>query len=202
MEIKFGNIILRDMVESDIGDDIRWNTVETQWALWDAPWEMEVELLKFNPEEYREKQRRVLRQPEDALRWAFELDTAGGVHIGSVNSYLIDENWEWIAYRDVNPGQKTYRSLGIEICDSRYWSRGLGTQALCAFIQYYLTNGCPELCLQTWSGNIRMVKCAKRLGFVECNRELGNRLVRGESYDGLTFQLDLDRFHKYLKDIP
>lgn len=147
-------------------------------------------------------ERRVLRQPEDTLRWAFELDTADGVHIGSVNSYLIDENWEWIAYRDVNPGQKTYRTLGIEICDSRYWSRGLGTQALCAFIQYYLTNGCPELCLQTWSGNIRMVKCAERLGFVEYNREIGNRLVRGESYDGLTFQLDLDRFHKYLKDIP
>ena len=37
MELKYQNIVLRDMEERDIGDEIRWNTVQTQWALWDAP---------------------------------------------------------------------------------------------------------------------------------------------------------------------
>lgn len=30
MEIKFRNIRLRDMRESDIDDEIRWNTLETE----------------------------------------------------------------------------------------------------------------------------------------------------------------------------
>ena len=202
MEIRYRDIVLRDMVESDIEDDIRWNTIETEWALWDAPWEMEVELPKFDPVSYRNEQLKVLKKSKDQPRWCFELDTAEGSHIGSVNSYLIDENWDWIPMKNVMPGQKVYRTLGIEICDSRYWSKGLGTQALAAFIQYYLGNGCIELCLQTWSGNYRMVKAAERLGFTVCHRELENRQVRGDIYDGLTFQLDLDRFHKYLKDNP
>ena len=200
MEIRYREIVLRDMVESDIEDDIRWNTVETQWALWDAPWEMETELPKFNPESYRREQLELLQAPKDQPRWRFELDTADGIHIGSVNSYLIDENWNWIPLRSVTPGQKVYRTLGIEICDCSYWSKGLGTQALAAYISYYLENHCADLCLQTWSGNFRMVKSAERLGFVVCHREVGNRCVRGGVYDGLTFRLDLDRFHNFLKE--
>ena len=45
-----------------------------------------------------------------------------------------------------------------------------------------------------------MVRCAEKIGFVECNRIVGNRHIRGGVYDGLTFQLDLDRFHKYLQE--
>ena len=39
MQIKYQNILLRDMRESDIDDDIYWRTEETRWADWDAPWE-------------------------------------------------------------------------------------------------------------------------------------------------------------------
>lgn len=200
MEIKYRDIILRDMVESDIEDDIRWNTIETEWALWDAPWEMEVELPKFNSVKYRAEQLKRINRPPEGIRWGFELDTAGGTHIGSVSSYLINENWDWIPLKDVLPGQIVYRTLGIEICDSRYWSRSLGTQAMAAFIQYYLENGIQNLCLQTWSGNDRMIRCALRLGFKECHREIRNREVCGGLYDGLTYKLDLDRFHKFLSE--
>ena len=41
MQIKFENIILRDMIESDIEDYVRWFTVEREWENWDAPWEKE-----------------------------------------------------------------------------------------------------------------------------------------------------------------
>ena len=33
--------ILRDFIESDIADHIRWETDETEWKLWDALWEHE-----------------------------------------------------------------------------------------------------------------------------------------------------------------
>ena len=39
MEIKYKNIILRDMIPSDIEDNVRWNTTETEWSDYDAPWE-------------------------------------------------------------------------------------------------------------------------------------------------------------------
>lgn len=197
MEIKYRDIVLRDLAESDIEDDIRWNTVETEWAKWDAPWEMEVELPKFDPDAYRREQLEALRKQKEEPRWGFELD-AFGAHIGSVNSYLIDEGWKWIRLREVKAGQKVYRALGIEINDSRYWSRGLGRQALTAFTRYYLEKGVTELCLQTWSGNIRMVRCAEALGFRECDREPGIREVLGEAYDGLTFRLDTEAFHRHL----
>lgn len=202
MELKFRDICLRDMRESDIDDEIRWNTVETEWALWDAPWEMEVELPKFDPEAYRRETEKELREPKEDFRWSFALDTAQGIHIGSVNAYLIDENWEWISRSRVTPGQKTYRTLGIEINEHRFWSGGLGTQALAAFVKYHLDHGFSEVCLQTWSGNIRMVRCAKRLGFEVCNRETGNRQVRGETYDGLTFLLNAERFQAFLMENP
>ena len=55
MEIKYKNIVLRDMKESDIADEIRWYTVEIDWTHWDAPWEMEQEVLNFDAEKHREK---------------------------------------------------------------------------------------------------------------------------------------------------
>ena len=39
MQIKVENIILRDMIESDIENYVRWFTTETEWSNTDAPWE-------------------------------------------------------------------------------------------------------------------------------------------------------------------
>ena len=41
MKLKYKNIILRDMEENDLDDYIRWNTTETEWQDWDAPWEID-----------------------------------------------------------------------------------------------------------------------------------------------------------------
>jgi len=34
-------IILRDFMESDIEKRIYWELIETEWQLWDGPWEYE-----------------------------------------------------------------------------------------------------------------------------------------------------------------
>ncbi len=39
MQIKYENIVLRDIIESDIKDYVRWFTVKTEWSNTDAPWE-------------------------------------------------------------------------------------------------------------------------------------------------------------------
>lgn len=197
MEIRYRNIVLRDYRESDIEDDIRWSTVETQWALWDAPWETEEELASFDPQKFREEELAALEKPLQGLRWSLALDTAAGVHIGGVNAYLIDESFQWVREKDLGPGQKSAPALGIEVNESSYWGKGLGTQGLAAYIRYFLDNGYDELYLQTWSGNTRMVRSAEKLGFVECHREAGIRQVRGGIYDGLTFRLDVGKFQDY-----
>jgi len=194
MQIKYRNIVLRDFSEKDIEDEIRWNTVETQWALWDGPWEMEKKLAEYNEEEERKVLQKYLEKPKEGHRWTFEIDTINGIHIGSVNAYMIDDDYNW---RKTGPREewKSARwAVGIDICESEYWSGGFGTQALTAFIRYCIEEGYSDLYTQTWSGNVRMIGLANKLGFSECRRKNGFRVVRGEIYDGLTFRLDVEAF--------
>lgn len=200
-EVHYRDIILREMQESDIADEIRWNTVETEWSHWDAPWEMEEAIQNFDAEAETTRLLEFIRSPKPPIPYSLEVDTAYGIHIGTVSQYLIDDNFNWISRKDAQE-KHVFHTLGIDIAESSYWNRGYGTQALTAWIQYFLTQGIQEICLQTWSGNIRMIRCAEKLGFRECSREPCIRQVRGGSYDGLTFRLDLDRFHKFLSENP
>ncbi len=198
-KIVYKDIVLRDMVESDIEDDIRWNTEQTEWALWDAPWEMEEALAGFDPAIYRDKERKRIsdaaeRRASDGFRWEVELDYRDGTHIGSLNTYLIDEDYEWVGREGVNG--VFYYALGIEINEPSFWNKGIGKAALCAYIEHHFEHGHFNIALQTWSGNKRMVKCAEHIGFKEVDREIGFRKVRGEVYDGLTFVLDADEFER------
>ncbi|MBQ7875506.1 MAG: GNAT family N-acetyltransferase [Oscillospiraceae bacterium] len=198
MKIEYKNIVLRDMTEADIEDDIRWNTIETDWAHWDAPWESEPELLTFDAEKYRKKELENLAKPLDAVRWGFEIDTKEGIHIGAVNSYMINFAYEWTPLNRAKPGERLFRTVGIDICESTLCGKGLGTSALAAFIRYYIENGETEIFTQTWSGNARMVKLAEKLGFEVCDREVNLRRVRGKDYDGLTFRLNMEKFAEFL----
>ena len=188
MKIEFENIILRDMIESDIENYVRWFTTESEWAKADAPWEP---LEESDEESERKRWTRYFEAmqelPDDVRRWKFEIEW-NGRHIGWVSSYPIDENYEWIG--EFKDGQTVYRAIGIDICEPDVWGKGVGTNALRAFINYYFKDGVNELYTQTWSGNVRMLRCAEKLGFVECNRNVDIREVDGQKYDGLTFRLE------------
>lgn len=199
MEIRYRDIVLRDMVESDIEDYVRWFTTEKQWSEYDAPWEPIESDADAEQESWRSYYESVKDLPDDVRRWKFEIDFQGR-HIGWVSSYPIDEHYEWVD--EIREDQKIYRAIGIDICESNVWGKGIGTNSLIAFINYYLEMGVSDIFTQSWSGNVRMIRCAEKLGFVECNRNVGIRHVEGENFDGLTLQLDLGRFHKYLKDNP
>lgn len=198
--IRYKNIILRDMVEADIEDEIRWNTVETEWLMWDGP-----DLQSgapFDEAACRAECLELLQKPREAFQKGFELDTTDGVHIGTVSSYPTGPDFQHMKWKDTENAAEYWHTLGIVICEKAYWSNSYGTQALTAFCKHHLNHGITNLRLQTWSGNVRMVRCAEKVGFVECNRFIGNRHIRGGVYDGLTFQLDLDRFHKFLAENP
>ena len=187
MEIKFENIILRDMIESDIEDYVRWFTVEREWENWDAPWEKEDTDEESERRSWRSYYESVKQLPHDVRRWKFEIEW-NGRHIGWVSSYPIDENYEWVG--EIKDGQTVYRAIGIDICEPDVWGNGVGTNALRAFVNYYFEKGINELYTQTWSGNTRMIRCAEKLGFMECNRHVGIREVEEKTYDALTFRLE------------
>ena len=187
MKIESGNIILRDMIESDIDDYVRWFTKELEWASWDAPWEIEDTSEEIEHKKWTEYYESVKDRPDDALRWKFEIEW-NGRHIGWVSSYYIDENYEWA--EKTGDGQAIYRAIGIDICEPDLYGNGIGTSALRALMNYYLEHGANELYTQTWSGNVRMIRCAEKLGFTECDRDVGAIEYNGQKYDGLTFRIE------------
>ena len=198
METCYKDILLRDMIESDIEDWIRWETVETEWMDWDAPDEP---CEPIDEGEYRADLLEFVSTPrEPGFRSFFEVAAADGRHIGRINSYALDQALEWVRWPEEGLPERI--AIGIDICDSGVWGRGLGTKAIAAVILYFRENGIREIYTQTWSGNLRMIRVAEKLGFSECRRTASDRYIRGETYDSLTFRLDLDRFHNYLAENP
>lgn len=188
MEIKFENITLRDMTESDIADYVRWFTTDTEWTKTDAPWET----IEPNEEAERsvwQKHYESVRNFNDSThRRRFEIEYSGS-HVGWVNSYTINEKFEWVSPGEAADGQANHIAIGIDICESDVWGKGIGTKAFRAFAGYNFKCGYSELYTQTWSGNTRMIRLAEKLGFVECNRKAGSRIVKAKAYDALTFKL-------------
>lgn len=158
MQIKYENIILRDMIESDIVDYVRCFTVEREWGNWDAPWEKEDTYEETERKRWTEYYESAKDRPDDAHWWKFEIEW-NGRHISWVSSYCIDENYEWVG--KIKDCQTVYRAIGSDICEPDLCGNGIGTNTLRAFINYYFKNGVNELCTQTWSGNVRMLRCAK-----------------------------------------
>ena len=183
VRIAGNNVFLRDITESDIKDYIRWNTIEKEWMLWDAPWEKDDE---FNIGIYKDKIYKKIENVKnnDSIRTGFEICIKDEfeTHIGWVNSYFIDEKFEYTH-------EHKLKAIGIDIPELSARRNGFGTEAWILFIKYLKENGINEIYTQTWSGNYPVLGLIKKIGFIECNRNIGYRKIGGNKYDGLTFIL-------------
>lgn len=192
MQLTYENITLRDYVLSDVEDEVRWTNVETEWFRSDTPW-MTPEPV--DAEELRGDMMDIMAgMSEDAIRWRFEIEVDGR-HIGLVSSYFLDSNfeyppWDSIDQRKNAPENHAVRGLGIEICEMDYWGKGIGTKALTALIEYYRSHGETRFLIETWSGNHKMLGCAKKLGFREIKRIKDAHMVDGKPVDDLILEKD------------
>ena len=190
MNIVFDDITLRDYQLSDVEDEIRWTNVETEWFYKDTPW---MTMEPVDPEELRSDMIEIMNSmPDDAIRWRFEIEVEGR-HIGMVSSCNLDENFENTPWDSIDQSKNaeenhSVRELGIEICEMDYWGRGIGAKALTALMEYYRGLGEQRFVLQTWSGNLRMLGCARKLGFYEVKRTKGAHIVNGKEYDALVLE--------------
>lgn len=197
LKIEGKKVYLRDFQESDITSRIHWETVETEWQLWDAPWETEG-LTQEEKEAELESYIQLMHGwtayfhdlPDEKTRRTFQLCAADGTYIGWVSSYRIDDEY---VYND----NGNLCAIGIDIPAVSYRGQGCATEALCLFIDYLLAHGEQALYTQTWSGNVRMIGLADKLGFTEICRKPDLRTVRGQKYDGLTFRLDMERYRNF-----
>ncbi len=173
-------VVLRDMIESDIGDYVRWFTEETEWMNWDAPWENEETSEEEERRSWSEYYASVRELPPDAVRWKFEIELDGR-HIGWVCRYF---DLDYMENQDRIP------AVGIDIPEPGLRGQGAGTEALRQFIDYLRAHGFSRVYTQTWSGNKAMLCTAEKLGFKVVCRRIGLRTVRGEKFDALTLELE------------
>ena len=181
MILRGKKIYLRDYIFSDINDHINWNTMETEWMQWDAPWEQN----DFNARKYIDIMTQKLLTPKSDfdIRWSLQIArNEDDTHIGWVSSYDIDDNFEYSQ-------DGKHLAIGIDISPKEHRGLGYGKEALQLFIDYFKTKGYKDLFIQTWSGNLRMAALANSLGFLEAHRKKDFRILDGLYYDALTFQL-------------
>jgi RimJ/RimL family protein N-acetyltransferase len=181
-------VTLRDKSPADIEDYVRWNTVRTEWQEWDAPWEHTPSPPGEDPLQgalqAKETFLKTMEKPLPPVRHRFEVEGSGGVHLGWTNHYRAGED-------------KSLLAIGIDLPDVERGARGAGTIAFALHAAYrFLMDGGAELYTETWSGNLRMIGLASRVGFVECARRVGCREVRGSTYDALRFILRPDRLRE------
>lgn len=190
MRITFDSITLRDYVLSDVDDEVRWTNIETQWFRSDTPW---MELEPVDADELRGDMSEIINSmPENAIRWRFEIEVDGR-HIGLVSSYYLDSNYEYTPWESIDQNKNalqnnSIRALGIEICEMDYWGKGIGTRVLTMLMDYYRSFGEKRFLIETWSGNHRMLGCARKLGFYEVKRTTGAHLVDGVEVDDLILE--------------
>ena len=107
--------------------------------------------------------------------------------VGEVSCYCIDGDREKLA-------------IGIGIPPLSARRKGYAYAALTLFMEHLFETR-DILYTQTWSGNVRMLALAEKLGFKEVIRLKNLREVDGKKYDGLTFAVTKTEFIKLSKNM-
>lgn len=163
-------IMLREATWNDINELYYWKYEEKEQEAkkWNGPYIPE---RKITRREYRrswEHNNEILPGIPDTL-----VILAGDHVIGTVGSYWVDRNTNWL-------------ETGIVIYDKQYWNGGYGSEAYRVWIDFlFRSTTLHRLGMSTWSGNHRMMKVAEKLGMKEEARIRDARMVDGEYYDAI-----------------
>ncbi|MGP4078465.1 GNAT family N-acetyltransferase [Pseudalkalibacillus sp. R45] len=165
-------VILRDLTLDDVLDLYYWKyeADDREHLKWNGPYYKLPELTK---EEFIAGFQKALEiTATDQPRQILIIETDNKL-IGTVNWYWEDEVTNWL-------------SNGIVIFDSNYWSGGYGTEAFKLWTDYIFEHmDVVRVGISTWSGNIRMMKLARKIGMIEEGRIRKARIVDGEYYDSI-----------------
>lgn len=170
-------IILREMIPNDIENYVKWYLYDKEWEEWDAPWE------RVN---FKEEQIKIyffstmLKQRQQNIKSFLQIETKSGEHIGWVSSYEIN-------------GEEDKLAVGVTIPPIEKRCNGYGKKAITMFIEYLLQYY-PDIYMETWSGNERMMNVANKIGFYEVDRQVKFWNNNGKYYDSIKYILDKNSF--------
>lgn len=151
----------------------------------DAPWEEN----EFDVDEYRKSCSLYLEKNRPVFIYSSrEIEIINtGEHIGRINSYSIDDNYDYSR-------EAKNLTIGIGIYNLANRKEGYATEAWLMLIDWLLDNGQENIYTQTWSGNYPVQGLFKKLGFELINTNKAYQTVKGKEVDGLTFKLNKDKF--------
>lgn len=168
-------IVLRDMTVADLAAYSEWLKPGHRWQDFDGPYYRDTEQSVRERYERRKStvDSGVWTDPRNSMVIA---DARTSLLIGEVNSYWRSKETNWLC-------------AGLDIFDESHWGKGIGAEALGLWTQYLFSarKEIVRLGLETWSGNIGMIRLALKLGFIEEARFRKARIVHGQYYDAVGF---------------
>ncbi|MFP7696590.1 GNAT family N-acetyltransferase [Trueperella sp. LYQ143] len=161
-------VSLRPLSESDLPFLYHWlyEVTEPQWKQWDGPYFAPAPHLTYDK--------------FCQSSWACSTDN---------NRRIIDVAGKPVGIvtrHEEDPVGGGWYETGIVIYDPQHWKHGIGTQALSLWTKLtFAETNAHLLTLTTWSGNERMIRCGRRIGFTECARIPQARLWDGKRWDSV-----------------
>jgi RimJ/RimL family protein N-acetyltransferase len=161
-------VVLRDWREADLPALREWLRPHHEWHRWDGPyfgaptdaeadaWCASLATSIAAGDWPTPRSRLVIADPADDRL------------IGSVSWHYESRETDW-------------RRIGVVLYDPAAWSGGRGTEAVALWTSYlFATTDIVRLDYATWSGNTRMCRLGRRLGWTEEGRFRMARVVDGE----------------------
>lgn len=169
-------IRLRDIRLADMPRWERFGEPGNAWLKFDAPWEEKptAEAIAATRAKLTDViERQAFQEPRSQLVIA---DRETDAYIGHVSRYFKSKPTEWAA-------------VGIGIHDDAFWGQGRGTEAMGLWCDYLFASfpTWRRLTIETWSGNIGMMRVAEKLGFALEARYREARPWDGGIYDAVAY---------------
>ncbi|MDF2801085.1 MAG: putative superfamily hydrolase [Anaerocolumna sp.] len=169
-------IELRELQVNDLDAYLYFNHPDREYHKYDGPYyhHKNEEELRIFVDELKQK----FMQGEDQV-----LPNKKLIIDGRTKVILGQVNWYWKSVETL------WLEVGIILYDEGIWGHGVGKTALKLWInEVFLIH--PQIVrvgLSTWSGNLRMIRLAKRLGMTReaCYRKA--RIVNGAYYDSISY---------------
>jgi len=156
---------LRTIIEADLTDYKRWSNPDMEAWKYDGPW------YGNNYCDMSIGRKKSFERDQIPPFKRLEIETTEGVHIGWVTVYYKENDIHIIEF-------------GIDIVESEYWNKGLGTEAVYLWIDYlFKERDFTRIGFSTWSGNKRMIAVGLKMGFIEECRIRKGCMVEGKFYD-------------------
>lgn len=164
------SLLLQELSHDDLIEYYYWKHIEQEQEAkkWNGPYIEEVDSTFKEFEKNYLENKYLYQNTLSTLAIKYENE-----FLGVVTSYWKDEKSRWI-------------ECGIVIYKNDAWERGLGSTIFKKWINYlFRETDANRIGFSTWSGNIRMMKVARKAGMIEEARIRKGRIVRGEFYDAI-----------------